>query len=179
MAKRSEWDFAVKAVETGNEYADVIPGRVAKPRERIPGHDETSCAACGGIVKISNFICPHCNGKVRTPARPEKRKAENGSGIALWATVGLLAVIALMLAIFFGYTNLIDDRFSVVDKNAIRVGMKRAEVEAKLGKPTTVILSMGNSDAVAWVRGEGEDLSSIAVTFGDGVVIEVAGSNLK
>ncbi len=179
MAKRSEWEFAVKAVEANDDYADVTPGRVAKPRERIPGHDQTTCAACGGIVKISNFICPHCNGKVRTPARPEKQQSERGSAVAIWTTVVLLAVIALMLAIFFGYTNVIDDRFTVEEKNSIRVGMKRAEVEAKLGNPTTVILSMGKNDAVAWVRGDGNDLSSIAVTFADGVVIEVAGSNLK
>jgi len=179
MGSKPNWDFAKQAVESNDEYADVKPGRVAKPRERIPGHDETTCAACGGVVKISNFICPHCNGKVRTAMRPEKQHSERGSSIAIWTTVGLLAVIALMLALFFGYTNVIDDRYSVIEKNSIRVGMKRAEVEAKLGKPTTVILSMGKSDAVAWVRGDGKDLSSIAVTFADGVVTEVAGSNLK
>jgi hypothetical protein len=70
MSSKPNWDFAKQAVESNDEYADVTPGRVAKPRERIPGHDETTCAACGGVVKISNFICPHCNGKVRAKPQP-------------------------------------------------------------------------------------------------------------
>jgi hypothetical protein len=38
---------------------------------------------------------------------------------------------------------------------------------------------MGEIEIVTWTRGSGEDVSSIAVSYSDGVVDTVAASNLK
>lgn len=72
-----------------------------------------------------------------------------------------------------------DVRFSAVERDSITVGMSKADVEAKFGKPTTVIVSIGNQEAVQWVRGEGDSTSSINVSYVDGKVKEVIGTNLR
>jgi hypothetical protein len=72
-----------------------------------------------------------------------------------------------------------DDRFSVAEKDAIKSGMSKDEVEKLLGKPTTTILSMGDQEAVQWTRGSDENVSSIAVNYSGGKVAQVNGSNLK
>jgi hypothetical protein len=72
-----------------------------------------------------------------------------------------------------------DDRFSTAEKDAITTGMSKTDVEARLGKPTTTALVIGNSEAVQWVRGSESNPSSIAITFVDGKVKDVIATNLR
>ena len=125
MSMSIDWNKVGEAMDDGNGI--VTPGTVVEKSEPDLAFDEIKCVSCGETVKVSHFICPHCNGKVRTPARVEKPKAARslqGINVALWTGVGLLAVIVVMLAISFGYTNLIDERYSIAEKNSIRIGMK-------------------------------------------------------
>jgi len=65
MAKKSEWDFALKAVEADEEAAVVKPGRVARERTLQDVHGFISCISCCADVEASHFICPECGGSTR------------------------------------------------------------------------------------------------------------------
>jgi phenylpyruvate tautomerase PptA (4-oxalocrotonate tautomerase family) len=73
-----------------------------------------------------------------------------------------------------------DGRLTEAEKNSVKVGMTKAEVEQLLGPPTTtVIVIRGTAEAGQWVRGKDGQTSSIAVNYIDGQVSAVSGCNLK
>ncbi len=139
---------------------------------------------CGQLVKLRELLrlsitaMEASDGNRRVPTRSQLacERWWCGALVCCWlAGRGSLS----FLCIQFGYLNVIDDRYSNDELKSIAVGMSRADVIAKFGEPTTTALVIGNSEAVQWVRGDDEDLSSIAVVFVDGKVKEVIGTNLR
>ncbi len=97
----------------------------------------------------------------------------------LWTLVIAFVTAVAVIVTVVGYMRLADDRFSTADLDAITVGMSKLEVETKLGTPTATILSIGNREVVQWKRGKKNQVSSISVSYEDGSVTVVDGSNLK
>lgn len=87
--------------------------------------------------------------------------------------------LTLILYLLASGCSSADERFSLAEKDSVKIGMTKVEVEEQIGKPTTTIMSLPGVEVAQWTRGDEENVSSIAVSYGDGKVISVAGSNLK
>jgi hypothetical protein len=70
-------------------------------------------------------------------------------------------------------------QFTRQDMEQIKVGMTVSQTEAVLGNEYTTVMSIGNGKVCYWTMGEDDNVSSIIVTFTEGKVSEVAGTNLK
>ena len=77
-----DWSKVGEAVDDGNGI--VTPGSVVDKAELELAFDEMRCGCCGKIVRISNFICPHCNGKVRTKPQPVETATPAKSMSSCW-----------------------------------------------------------------------------------------------
>lgn len=95
---------------------------------------------------------------------------ENSMKTLLFAAVLMLATI--------GCEAVTPANLTQSKLESVQIGMTLAEAESVLGTDHTLVFSMPHASSYAWTEGSGDNLRSIALTFGDGKVVQKGGSNL-